>query len=52
MADNKDTKSTEDKLLESYFVNNKGKIQYYKFCEHCKLTVSSFFDLRGYGVTS
>lgn len=36
MTDKKEIKSGAEKLLWSYFTNDKGELKYYKLCEQCK----------------
>lgn len=47
MADNKDIKSREDKLFWSYFVNDKGELEFYKLYEQCKNDCKQSFRICG-----
>lgn len=47
MTDKKQVVSSEEKLLWSYFMNDKGELEYYKLCEQCKNDCKQSFRISG-----
>jgi hypothetical protein len=47
MTDKKEIRSTEEKLFWSYFMNDKGELEYYKLCEQCKNDCKKSFRISG-----
>ena len=47
MTDKKQDVSSEEKLFWSYFMNDKGELEYYKICEQCKNDCKQSFRISG-----
>ena len=47
MTDKKQVVTSEDKLLWSYFMNDKEELEYYKLCEQCKNDCKQSFRISG-----
>ena len=47
MTDKKQVVSSEEKLFWSYFMNDKGELEYYKLCEQCKNDCKQSFRING-----
>lgn len=45
MTDKKQDMSSEEKLFWSYFMNDKGELEYYNLCEQCKSDCKQSFRI-------